>query len=115
MLLQVPRIEVNSQDLLKRTALYEAASNGNLKSVQLLLGARKSKLTATSRTATTTVTATVDLAEERGLTPLHAAALNDYEIVQLLVDHGAQVNALSEQGVSPLHNATYVGDLESTT
>ncbi len=57
--------------------------------------------------------ADVNVKEERGLTPLHAAALNDADIVKLLIDFGAVVNAISEQGITPLHNATYVGDYDT--
>jgi ankyrin repeat protein len=49
-----------------------------------------------------------------GNTPLHAVAYNSVhhgsEIVPLLVNHGANVNALSLNGFTPLHLASFAGN-----
>ncbi len=43
--------------------------------------------------------------------PLHSAcAISDFEICELLVRYGANVNASQEGGVTPLHQAAYYGN-----
>jgi ankyrin repeat protein len=43
-----------------------------------------------------------------GTTPLHAAAhANRAEIAKLLIDHGADVNALDLDGKTPMHHTTF--------
>ncbi|MFN9718648.1 MAG: acyltransferase family protein [Planctomycetota bacterium] len=45
-----------------------------------------------------------------GIRPLHWASLaGDPEIVQLLIDHGADVNLANEDGNGPLHAAAFLG------
>jgi len=47
-------------------------------------------------------------------TPLHAAAAGHHPaLVKLLLDHGANANALQQGGWAPLHSAAQNGDLES--
>ena len=47
---------------------------------------------------------------DSGETPLHCAALwGRYEIAQLLIDAGANVNAQDDQGSTPLHEAARTG------
>ena len=47
-----------------------------------------------------------------GWTPLHCAVLNYYiEIVRLLCDHGADVEARSDSGERPLHFAAHSGHI----
>lgn len=44
------------------------------------------------------------------VTPLHSAcAVSNYEIAQLLIKNGADVNAKQMQGVTPLHSAAHNG------
>jgi uncharacterized protein len=44
------------------------------------------------------------------VTPLHSAcAISQYEIIELLIRHGADVNAKQMQGVTPLHSAAHNG------
>ena len=46
------------------------------------------------------------------VTPLHSAvARNDFNICQLLVENGADVNAQQTQGVTALHSAAHRGNL----
>jgi len=44
--------------------------------------------------------------------PLHsAAAVGQYDIAQLLLKHGAKINAVQMNGVTPLHSAANNGDV----
>jgi ankyrin repeat protein len=50
-----------------------------------------------------------------GQTAVHMAAQNDHVgTVKLLIEHGADVNRLSSDGVTPLRAAIYKGSLQST-
>jgi ankyrin repeat protein len=54
---------------------------------------------------------------DQGFTPLHSAVATDagdaiHEIVRLLLDGGADPNAKSREGGTPLHSAAFTGDLE---
>lgn len=45
--------------------------------------------------------------DEYGFTPLHGVASEDYvEVAQLLLEHGADVRAVNDEGVTPLHLAS---------
>lgn len=45
--------------------------------------------------------------------PIHSAcAISNYEIAELLINHGADVNAKQMQGVTPLHSAAHNGQRE---
>jgi ankyrin repeat protein len=55
---------------------------------------------------------------DQGFTPLHSAVATDagpveHEIVRLLLEAGADPNAKSREGATPLHSAAFTGDLES--
>ena len=54
---------------------------------------------------------------DQGFTPLHSAVATDAgeataEIVRLLLEAGADPNAKSHEGGTPLHSAAFTGDLE---
>jgi ankyrin repeat protein len=54
---------------------------------------------------------------DQGFTPLHSAVATDageatVEIVRLLLETGADPNAKSHEGGTPLHSAAFTGDLE---
>lgn len=55
---------------------------------------------------------------DQGFTPLHSAIATDagpaeHEIVRLLLEAGADPNAKSLEGGTPLHSAAFTGDLET--
>lgn len=53
---------------------------------------------------------------QRGFTPLHTAADKDQtEMVELLIEHGAQINARSDAGDTPLHWAAYDARMNAAT
>jgi uncharacterized protein len=50
------------------------------------------------------------------VTPLHSAcAIYNYDIADLLLTHGANVNAKQMQGVTPLHSAAHHGQTKLST
>jgi len=56
---------------------------------------------------------------DRGFTPLHSAVAtdagrSDRDIVRMLLDAGADPNAKSREGGTPLHTVAYTGDLDLT-
>lgn len=51
----------------------------------------------------------VNLGDKWGFTALHNMMSEDqYEILQYLIDHGANVNCVNDEGIAPLHLACYV-------
>ena len=53
----------------------------------------------------------IDCLGEKGQTPLHeAASKSHYEIVKILVDKGANINAKSDDESTPLHNVSNQSD-----
>lgn len=83
------------------TALHLAAFFGGAAAVQLLLE-NKASVNAVAE-------------NPMKVTPLHSAlARNDLPVVELLVAHGADVNATQQGGYTPLHEAAQNGNLEAT-
>ncbi|KAJ5082705.1 hypothetical protein N7532_011748 [Penicillium argentinense] len=85
---------VEGRDELGRTPLHWACATGNWRLAELLL------------TRPDGPPAQIDATELRGKTALHIAAAHDRaDIVQLLLQHEAAVNACSDGNWTPLHNA----------
>src|SRR5262249_7958047 len=82
------------------TALHEAVGAGNLEIVKLLL----------DKGANASVHQKID-----GATPLHIAAVlpNGLESAKMLLDHGAEVNALDLKKRTPLIGAAFKGNVET--
>ncbi|KAL2063410.1 hypothetical protein VTL71DRAFT_5215 [Oculimacula yallundae] len=86
------------QDSLGRTPLHWACATGKTHLAELLL--TRSRLPRAS----------VHAVEFRGKTSLHLAAAHDWiDIVELLLENGADIAAKSDGGWTPLHNACEVG------
>ncbi|KAL0269313.1 UNVERIFIED_CONTAM: hypothetical protein PYX00_007096 [Menopon gallinae] len=86
-------------DLLRgNAALLDAAKKGNLVRVQRLISSENINCRD---------------AQGRNSTPLHlAAGYNNIEVAELLLEHGADVNAQDKGGLIPLHNASSYGHLD---
>ncbi len=54
----------------------------------------------------------VNEVDEHGFAPLHGLAGEDHaELAQYLIDHGANVNAGNDEGITPLHLVTSLSGL----
>ncbi|KAK6638711.1 hypothetical protein RUM43_006978 [Polyplax serrata] len=86
-------------DLLRgNAALLDAAKKGNVSRVQRLISSDNINCRD---------------AQGRNSTPLHlAAGYNNIEVAELLLEHGADVNAQDKGGLIPLHNASSYGHLD---
>jgi tankyrase len=86
-------------DLLRgNAALLDAAKKGDLARVQKLLTAENINCRDS---------------HGRNSTPLHlAAGYNNYEVVEYLLENGANVNVVDKGGLIALHNASSFGHLE---
>jgi uncharacterized protein len=80
-----------------KDAIHKAANRGDLEAVREILASGTDP----------------DARDSYGGTALHAAMFQDnMEIVQLLIDHGYDVNAQgSSNGYTPLHDAVWAGNL----
>ncbi len=91
---------VNSYSSDGFTALHLAAFFGGAEAVRLLLE-NKAPVNAVAK-------------NPMKVTPLHSAlARNDLPVVELLVAHGADVNATQQNGYTPLHEAAQNGNLQA--
>uniref|UniRef100_A0A1I8HU47 ANK_REP_REGION domain-containing protein n=1 Tax=Macrostomum lignano TaxID=282301 RepID=A0A1I8HU47_9PLAT len=91
------KINVNCQLGYGMTALHQAAFNGNVPMMQVLLDHG----------------ALVDLRDARGLRPLHVASYQGHgEAVHLLLNKGSQPDLPACGGLSPLHLACQAGHYE---
>jgi ankyrin repeat protein len=110
--------------------LYEAASTGDIDTVTTLIGQGRQPVNSFSTDGFTPLGlasffgyieivkflldagADPNIASNNQLkvAPLHSAcAISNYEIAELLIKHGADVNAKQTQGVTPLHSAAHNG------
>ena len=79
------------------TALYNAAKEGDLESVNFLLNKG----------------AKADIKNSYGYSPLAIASYNgDLQIVNILINKGADINSTDEEGNKPIHHAASGGNLE---
>jgi ankyrin repeat protein len=79
--------------------LYDAVKSGNIEKVKTLLAGNPDLVTAK---------------KDDGTTPLHWAANNGKKkIVEMLLEHGADVNAKDNAGYTPLHLALWNGSLNA--
>jgi ankyrin repeat protein len=75
------------------TNIYDAAVYGDLDQVREIVQAHPEAVNET---------------DEYGFTPLHGLAGEEHvEIAQFLIDRGAKVNAANDEGITPLHLATW--------
>merc|ERR1711988_26739 len=82
------------------TALYNACYNGYVKSVEMLLQTRDKA----------EVHKMINLPDEKGRGPLHAAAcFGHWEVTSLLVKNDASLDLQDEDGMTPLHLAAFNG------
>ncbi|CZT51947.1 related to ankyrin repeat protein [Rhynchosporium secalis] len=89
---------VEGQDQLGRSPLHWACATGKTHLAELLL------------TRPRLPRANVHAVEFRGKTSLHLAAAHDWiDIVELLLENGADISAKSDGGWTPLHNACEFG------
>lgn len=89
-LLQEKKVNINSRNVLDRTALHFAVAGNHHQAVSFLLNHK----------------ARVDFADKHGLTVLHLAAWSaDLLIVQMLIGAGASQKAITKDGMNVLHFA----------
>lgn len=125
-LLSEPQVSIDSQNKSGKTALIFAAGRGHVEVVNMLISAGADVNIRDNKGNTALHRAVmkhhwdvahillmhpsidVDQQNCRGLTPLHFAAMyrgRGHEIMQLLIDHGADVAKVDRDGQLPLHCA----------
>jgi ankyrin repeat protein len=92
----VSHVHVNHKDLKGRAAIHKAVYQGHFECVQVLLQSEGIDIHL--------------LEGSYGQTPLHVACGRGFaDIVKVLIQHKANVNAVDRDGWTPLHNACYKG------
>ncbi len=118
-------VPIDTKDHLGRTALYFAASMGRTETVIALIekGAAIDPITNSGgwtalraavweRRAETAIAlidrgAAIDVADSRGMTPLHCAAnVGNTKAAIALIEKGAAIDATDNDGMTPLHRAS---------
>jgi len=86
-------------DAMGMTTLHRAAQDGDVERVRQQLAAGKADVNVRVRS-------NERRSPEWGSTPLHYAVRDGHaDVVKLLIDNGADVNAANDRGVTPLHRA----------
>lgn len=98
--------DVNVSDELGMTPVHLAASNGSAEIAKLLVDNGADIM---ARTTVDPLSISAGLSRY-GDTPLHWAA--NYEVGLILIDKGADVNAIGEDNKTPLHHAAQLGTPE---
>lgn len=87
--------KVESSTEIMNLTLHQCARNGDTRSMQILLGNMGSNIKKK-----------INVQDEDDLTPLHyAARYNQLEVLKLLVENHAAIQARDEEGLTPLHYA----------
>lgn len=98
------------------SAPVDEASNGTTESCNDLQGAAASGESSRVELILQSDPDLVNCRVKHGFTPLHAAADKDQaEIVELLIEHGAEINGRSDAGDTPLHWAAFHGRISAAT
>ena len=93
------RANPNMKDFYGLTPLHYAAMRGNVVAARQLLETKTNDLNIESKDRTK-------------MTALHSAASNgSFDVCQVLLDHGAELRALDEEDMTPLHFAAMEGHL----
>lgn len=94
--------DMHERSALGRTALHQAAADGDTGKVRELL--------ASGADPDVRVQSKEDYSSEWGNRPLHYAARKDHKrVVEMLLSAGAEVNAANDRGVTPTHRAVQIG------
>jgi len=92
------------------SALHYAAYNKHYEVVKAILEHAKSEL------GDAYVKSLLDLRDKEGATPLHKAAFAGIgQIVEILLEYGAEINAVDSEGATPLHKAAFSAEAETVT